>query len=112
MSKASQHQPNPTKGHKKVLDLVLTDLEERAEAGNERYGTYLETHNGRDALWDLYQELLDSCMYVRQLIEERKPNPRKKTVFPTYKKTPCHVCGKDIAHNWYIRHLKSDCKIG
>jgi len=55
-----------------VLDLVVRDLVDRAEAGNKKYGTYLETGNGRDALIDAYQEALDLCMYLRQAIEERK----------------------------------------
>jgi hypothetical protein len=69
-NKAVEHQPDPKQGKRRVLDLVKMDLIARAETGNERYGTYLETHNGRDALWDLYQELLDASMYVRQVIGE------------------------------------------
>ena len=34
------------------------------------YGTGLQTFNGRDALIDLYQELMDAVMYLRQLIAE------------------------------------------
>jgi len=66
------HQPAPEPGRVKVLDLVVRDLVDRAEAGNKKYGTYLETGNGRDALIDAYQEALDLCMYLRQAIEERK----------------------------------------
>jgi hypothetical protein len=68
---ATKHEPPPTKGKKKVLDLVLKDLTDRAEVGKERYGTYLEIHNGRDALMDAYQEALDLSMYLRQAMEER-----------------------------------------
>lgn len=66
------HQPAPEPGKVKVLDLVVQDLVDRAEAGKKKYGTYLETSNGRDALVDAYQEALDLCMYLRQAIEERK----------------------------------------
>ncbi len=69
---AATHEPPPKPGKAKVLDLVLKDLTDRAEVGHEKYGTYLETHNGRDALMDAYQEALDLCMYLRQAIEERK----------------------------------------
>ena len=42
------------------------------ELGLERYGTKLQTFNGRDALWDAYQEALDLVMYLRQAIMERE----------------------------------------
>jgi hypothetical protein len=69
---ADLHEPAPAPGKDKVLDLVLKDLVCRAEAGNLKYGTYLETFNGRDPLMDAYQEALDLCMYLRQAIEERQ----------------------------------------
>jgi len=69
---AATHEPPPEPGEAKVLDLVMKDLTARAEEGHKKYGTYLETHNGRDALMDAYQEALDLCMYLRQAIEERK----------------------------------------
>lgn len=72
ITNASIHQPKPLPGQVKVLDLVLIDLQERANVGKQRYGVFLETHNGRDALWDAYQEALDLAMYLRQAIEERE----------------------------------------
>ena len=69
------HQPAPEPGKVKVLDLVVRDLVDRAEAGKKKYGTYLETGNGRDALIDAYQEALDLCMYFRQAKKERKNGP-------------------------------------
>jgi hypothetical protein len=54
-----------------VLDFVLKDFIDRAELGKTRYGTYLETNNGRDALVDAYQEAMDLVMYLRQAILER-----------------------------------------
>lgn len=72
---ATADQPEPESGGgTKILDLVLSDLQERAEMGKKKYGTYLEAHNGRDALIDAYQEALDLVMYLRQEIEERKSN--------------------------------------
>jgi hypothetical protein len=68
---AATHEPPPKPGKAKVLDLVLADLTARAEEGHKKYGTYLETHNGRDSLMDAYQEALDLCMYLRQALEER-----------------------------------------
>ena len=71
MTKASESQPVPTKGKQIIVDIVLADIRERAEAGKLKYGTYLQANNGRDPLWDLYQELIDSVMYLRQLILEK-----------------------------------------
>jgi hypothetical protein len=55
-----------------VLGYVVHDIGERARMGERKYGTVLRTHNGRDALWDAYQEALDLCMYLRQEILERR----------------------------------------
>ncbi len=70
-SKAATPQPHPTTGKLTVLDYVLADLQERSNAGIQKYGTPLQTHNGRDAMWDAYQEALDLCVYLRQAILER-----------------------------------------
>ena len=64
-------QPPPLPGETKILDLVVADLARRSEVGLRKYGTYLFSHNGRDALVDAYEEALDLAMYIRQAIEER-----------------------------------------
>lgn len=80
MTNATIEQPEPvtTEQSNLVLPVALKslldtgrrvlgdDLAARAELGKERYGTYLRSHNGRDALSDLYQELLDAIMYMTQ----------------------------------------------
>lgn len=71
MNKAAIHQPEPMPGKERVLDHVLKDVGARARAGLTKYGTYLETHNGRDPLWDAYQEAIDLVMYLRQALLER-----------------------------------------
>ncbi len=55
-----------------IQDLVIADIEKRRELGIQRYGTALQPFNGRNALQDLYEELLDAAMYIRQKIEEEK----------------------------------------
>ena len=77
MSKASEYQPDPKQGEKVVVDVVLADIRERAETGKRKYGTYLETNNGRNPLWDAYQEAIDLVMYLRQALleQERQPTP-------------------------------------
>ena len=49
----------PEPGQSDVLPVVIDDLKRRDEMGTEKYGTTLQTHNGRDALIDAYQEALD-----------------------------------------------------
>lgn len=70
MTLAATPQPAPNRGQVAVIDVVLADLRERADFGKAKYGTYLQTHNGRQALWDAYQEALDLVMYLRQVILE------------------------------------------
>ena len=53
-----------------IVDLVKADLDERRAHGIRKYGVALQAGNGRDALLDLYQELLDATLYVRQAMEE------------------------------------------
>lgn len=55
-----------------IATLVKEDIEIRAEKGAFIYGSRLRPNNGRDALWDAYEEALDLCMYLRQRIEEDK----------------------------------------
>lgn len=52
--------------------LVADDLVARAQVGFDRYGTYLGADNGRDALVDAYQELLDAYVYIEQRMQEIK----------------------------------------
>lgn len=55
-----------------IWELVIADMRERDNVGRRRYGTPLRANNGRDALIDAYQEILDLAVYLRQEIEERK----------------------------------------
>jgi len=71
MMDAATTQPAPLVGKQTVLPLVIEDLQSRAEHGKLQYGTYLQTHNGRDALLDAYQEALDLVMYLKQALLER-----------------------------------------
>lgn len=61
---------SPTRKGTPILPLVMRDLTTRAVDGLDKYGTLLRAKNGRDALADAYQEALDLCMYLRQLICE------------------------------------------
>jgi hypothetical protein len=54
-----------------VFALVHDDLEARNRVGYREHGEPLRTNNGRDALWDAYEEALDLAVYLRQAIWER-----------------------------------------
>lgn len=47
--------------------LVISDMKGRDEIGQERYGTRLQSHNGRDSLRDAYEEVLDACVYMKNV---------------------------------------------
>lgn len=64
-------QPAPSGKGDPILGMVLADLTNRALEGREKYGEALKANNGRNALWDAYQEALDLAMYLRQAIEEQ-----------------------------------------
>jgi hypothetical protein len=69
-------QPLPTPNDSiDIQTLVIADIAQRRRLGIQRYGTALQANNGRDALRDLYEELLDAACYIRQLLEETKATP-------------------------------------
>ena len=68
---ASTPEQSPTPGKVDISPLVIADIQARRDFGIKKYGTPLQSHNGRDPLVDAYQEALDLCVYLRQAIEER-----------------------------------------
>ncbi|MGL5309442.1 MAG: hypothetical protein ACRDAL_02445 [Plesiomonas shigelloides] len=69
---ATAIQASPSGSGNPILGMVLADLTNRALEGKDKYGEPLKANNGRKPLWDAYQEALDLCMYLRQMIEEQK----------------------------------------
>lgn len=68
----TNRQPMPTpNANPAVWDLVIADMRERDEYGAKKYHTRLQPFNGRDYLWDAYEEMLDAAVYLRGLIYER-----------------------------------------
>ncbi len=65
-------QPAPDGGWGNVQALVREDLEVRERVGTERYGTSLQLFNGRNAMVDAYQEVLDLACYLRQHLAEQE----------------------------------------
>lgn len=56
--------------HPAGLLAVREDLIARAEVGALKYGTKLRVNNGRRAIVDMYQEVLDGLMYSQQARKE------------------------------------------
>lgn len=56
-----------------IVDLVKGDLDRRREHGIRKYGTALQAGNGRDPRLDLYEELTDALLYLKQDLVERPP---------------------------------------
>ena len=64
-------QPAPKNTGERIAPLVETDLRSRIEVGKATYGEELRAFNGRDALRDAYEEVLDAALYLRQAIYRR-----------------------------------------
>lgn len=50
---------------------MIGAIRERREHGKRKYGRALETHNGRDALKDAWEEAIDLFTYLTQMRLER-----------------------------------------
>lgn len=59
-------EPPPVPGATDVLPALLAYLEARARVGLAKYGTPLQSHNGRSALRDALDEACDQAMYLMQ----------------------------------------------
>ncbi len=70
--KACERQVMPSTGIKDVLPEVMKDLLARDIEGTKKYGTTLQTNNGRNCLLDAYQEALDLVMYLKQALLEQE----------------------------------------
>lgn len=69
-----QEQPLPVaNGQEYVHDRVAAAVMARKAIGIERYGTGLQPHNGRNALRDANEEILDLAVYFQQHIDEQTP---------------------------------------
>lgn len=65
------------KKQQRVGDHLLKDVKTRMKKGKQSYGKYLFTNNDRDAILDLYEELLDACFYIKQFMLERDSNGKR-----------------------------------
>lgn len=51
-------------------DVLISDLQSRAEFGKNKYGDYLRINDGRNSIIDFYQEILDAIVYCWKAILE------------------------------------------
>lgn len=111
----SDRQPPPKPGRTDVLPLVVADLQARAAVGLKTYGTPLQTHNGRDALRDAYEEALDLCMYLRQEMEQREDLRARIDAQPAASAVssfdgPCQHPERNGRHEVYLIRNRMVCR--
>lgn len=82
-----------------VQDLVVADIEQRKAHGIRKYGTALQSGNGRDMLLDAYEEALDLAIYLRGAIDERDRESSD---------TEAAVCGADDGYGQCDRPVGHD----
>ena len=88
MTNLSIPEPAPMPNNRRSIhDLVIEDLEnffidsylvkdvkDRKQFGLDKYGTILQSGNGRNALKDAFQESLDAIVYIKQEMLESGEN--------------------------------------
>ena len=62
-----------------ICRLAVEDMRARDRKGAAQYGCRLQPDNGRDALADSYQEMLDACVYARQAMYEARHSTRQSS---------------------------------
>ena len=55
-----------------LADEVKQDIENRIVKGVQTYGERLRINNGRNALLDAYEEILDLALYIKQELKEKE----------------------------------------
>jgi hypothetical protein len=63
-------QPLPTPGKVDIQLYLMKALVARRDHGIRKYGRPLESHNGRVALLDLWEEMVDALLYLTQQLTE------------------------------------------
>ncbi|QJD53997.1 hypothetical protein SEA_GALACTICA_50 [Streptomyces phage Galactica] len=93
-------QPLPQPGQLNVQQVLAKALVERMQYGIDKYGSPLETFNGRDPIRDVWEELLDALTYMTQVRLERgdvlpgmEPGDRVRTADLTLPVVRCNTCG-------------------
>jgi hypothetical protein len=89
---AEHGQAPPQPGVQDVTPVLIERLKSRAEEGLKTYGRPLQTFNGRSALQDALEEVLDLAQYLQQAVMEAKEGGvwKVKVASPVV----CYDCGK------------------
>jgi hypothetical protein len=83
-----QIRPVPS-GEKPSWAVVIDDMKARDDHGRQKYGTPLQPNNGRDSLWDAYEESLDQTVYLRNAIDEHRARiSRLEALITAWRKHP------------------------
>ncbi len=69
----------------KLKEALVADMRARDALGRQRYGTPLQSNNGRDALRDAYEEALDCTVYLKAAIEGDSPREMAEDLRVAYK---------------------------
>ena len=81
-------QPTPLPSSRpRIAERVVDDIQKRMHHGAREYGTALQSYNGRRALQDLYEEMLDGAHYVKQRMDEEDFLLREVVGDPDIRKT-------------------------
>lgn len=69
-------QPAPMPGKVNIPQYLIQAIAEREHYGITKYGRPLQSHNGRNPMIDLWEELMDALNYTTQvLVEQGVPLP-------------------------------------
>jgi hypothetical protein len=83
-----QVRPVPS-GERPSWAVVIDDMKVRDDHGRQKYGTPLQPNNGRDSLWDAYEESLDQTVYLRNAIDEHRARiGRLEALITAWRKHP------------------------
>lgn len=95
--------------------LFLAQLEEQEKKGLAKYGTTLQTHNGRNAAHDAMQELVDAWQYLVQLDLEYRCALGHISQLEKALKDSCCCCGNGegfTLSGWYPgKECSHDCEV-
>lgn len=72
-----QPKPNADESQRPIVAMVMEDLIKRMEKGVKDYGQALRANNGRNALQDAYEEVLDLACYIKQAMGESENGTHK-----------------------------------
>ena len=75
-------QPTPHGTGPEIAPLVIEDIEARISKGIATYGEPLRANNGRSAMQDMYEELLDAAIYCKQILVEHQAMLNKISLRP------------------------------